>query len=176
MQVAVLLISCIGCSYDVLVYCGEVVEDAVGVDTGSIVLTVTVVAGTEGCVGGYQVVTGLHALYGLVHVTCFLPCLGTIVGRAGIVLSLAQAGQPAAGPVLFLLAEVVVGNHAADIGTGSIVLGDGIGQPLDNALLLGLDFRGGSGVVLLDVLIGSQRILVALLVQLGEVVLEGFAE
>ena len=176
MQVAVLLIHCIGNCYDILVNCREVIEYTVGIDTGSIVGAIAVVAGTEGSVGGNQVIARLHALYCLIHITSFLPCLYSVISLTLFILSLTLACRPTISPVFILIAEIIVGNQATYISTRNIVLGNSISQPLDNALCLGSNLLGSSGMIFLYVLIGTKSIVVVWLIILQEVIFESFTK
>ena len=172
-KVAVHLVHCIFHRYIVLEDCGEVVEVAVSIDTGSIVGAVAVVAGTEGSVCADEVVTGLQAFDGLVLVACYGPSFYACYVLSVLVLNLACACAEAVSPLcLCAFAEVVVGNEVADIGAGNVAVGNGGLEPSNDALGLSLDFVGCSGVVLYDELVRAERIVLCGLVVLGEVSFE----
>ena len=177
MQVAVHLVNSVVCCNIVLYDSGEVVEDAVSIDTSSIVLAVAVVAGTEGSVCAYEVVTGLHVLNSLIHVTSLVPCLNAIDILAFCVCNLTHTSCPAVSPLLVLtIAEVAVGNQLADVSAGLVAISNSLLQPFLYALCLSLDLVKCSSVGLLDVLIGTERIVFAGLVGLCKVGLEGIAQ
>ena len=151
---------------------GEVVEYFVSIDTGSIVGAVAVVAGTEASVYTYQIVTRLHTLNSLIHITCSVPALNTIEGLAVIVLNLSICRTPGIGPAFCLLAEVAIGNQTADICSRDITTFDSILQPLGNTICLSLDFISCCCVLLNNVKISSERILFGWLIIFIEVSLQ----
>ena len=176
MQIAVHLVDSIVHLNVILDYGGEVVEDTVSIDTGSIVEAVTVVAGTESAVDAYEVVTGLHVLYCLEHIACYIPSFYAYYITLVFVLNLAVTCAPCFFPVVGLafctLAEVAIRNQPADISTGNIVLTNCMLQPFFNTSCLCLDFLSSSSMLLYDIGISAKRVIFIGIVILCEVVLQ----
>ena len=175
-KVAVLAVHCVFNTNRILDNCGEVVEDAVSIDTGSVVVAVTAVAGTEGSVCANEVVTGLHTLNSLVLVTCYVPSLNAVDGLAVFCLCCAIACAEAAVPILPLLAEVAVRNELADVVARNVTADDCILQPLRHTLCLSLDFLASRGVNVDDVLVSTERIVFTGLLYICQICLKSVAK
>ena len=173
MQVTVHLIDGISDGNVVLNDSGEVIEDAVSIDTCSIVGAVAVVTGTEGTAQAYEVVTGLHAFNSLIHIASSVPGLNAHNILAVFILDCAISVAPGTSPIFcILLGEVAIGNQPANVSAGNIILGNGMFQPLVNTLNLGLDFLCGSGMLFDDIFVGAERIVLAGFVILREISFE----
>ena len=177
MQITVHLVDGIVHRNIIFDYSGEVVEDTVSIDAGCIVEAVAVVAGTESAVDAYEVVTGLHILYCLEHIACYIPSFYAYYITLVFVLNLAVTCAPCFFPVVELaffctLTEVAIRNQPADISTGNIVLTDCMLQPFFNTSGLCLNFVSSSSMLLYDIGISAKRVIFIGIVILCEVILQ----
>ena len=126
-----------------------------------------------------QIVTGLHAFECLIHVACHIPSFyaDSLVELWIIGMNLACACCPAICPLLVAaFGEVAVGNQVADVGAGSIVFGNCILLPLDDALHFCLNLSSCSGVVLDDERVRTERVVLVRLFVLCEICIESIAD
>ena len=175
MQITVHLVDGIVHRNIIFDYSGEVVEDTISIDAGCIVEAVAVVAGTESAVDAYEVVTGLHVLYCLEHIACYIPSFYAYYIMLVFVLNLTVSCAPCFFPVFGLaffcaLTEVAIRNQPADISTGNIVLTNCMLQPFFNTSCLCLDFLSSSSMLLYDMGISAKRVIFIGIVILCEVV------
>ena len=179
MQVTVNLIESIVGSNIILNNSWEVVECAVCIDTCSIVCAVTVVAGTEGCMSTYKVITGLQAFDCLIHVTCYVPSLNTnnLIDCRIFALEGACACCKAISPLFVCtFREVAIENHTANISARSIVFGNSLSEPFCYAVSLLLNLCGCCGVHIYNIVVCTERILFCGFVSLCEIVFESLTD